>query len=156
MFNLFKNEKDRKYLLTLIILMIFLKILGTFFVNYYIKKGKISQGYVYRNEKVLNQAKVSPTIMALGYHWDCIHYVNISYLGKEHFKIVGEKKNFALRNFGFLLPIFIMIVGWILRSNILAGVVVSNTFSILTIIAFYHVCRLYLSEEKSFGHQRFS
>lgn len=151
MFKLFQNEKDRKYLFTLIILMLLLKILGSFFVNYYVKKGKINKGFVYRSEKVMKQAKVSPSIMALGYHWDCIHYVNISYLGKEHFKIVGQKKNFALRNFGYLFPAIIMIVGWILRSNILAGVIVSNTFSILTVIAFYHVCRLHLSEEKSFA-----
>ncbi|MCD4783347.1 MAG: glycosyltransferase family 39 protein [Candidatus Eremiobacteraeota bacterium] len=151
MFKLFQNEKDRKYLLILIILMLLLKVLGSLFVNYYIKKGKMNQGLVYRSEKVMKQAKISPVIMALGYHWDSIHYVNISYLGKEHFKLVGKEKNFALRNFGYLFPTIIMILGWIFRSNILAGVIASNVFSILTIIAFYHVCRLYLSEEKSFA-----
>jgi len=146
MFRLFKNEKDRKYILTLIIVILIFKILGSMFVGYYCKHRKTKQGLMFRDRRILKQKKLSPTLIALGYHWDSIHYVNTSVYWEENFRKAGQ-----LRNFAYLYPFFIMILGKIIGSNILSAVILSNLFSILASIAFYFVCKIYMNEEKSFS-----
>jgi len=143
---LFKKEKDRKFLVTIIIVMIILKILGFSFVIWYANTNRTGGGMANSDMRAINQFKLSKTIMALGYRWDSIHYVNISLLWRAHFK-KGEQ----LSNYGYFFPIMIMLVSLIVRSNIVAAILVSNVFSILTVLLFYSVCRLYLSEEKSFA-----
>ncbi|MCD4784465.1 MAG: glycosyltransferase family 39 protein [Candidatus Eremiobacteraeota bacterium] len=146
MFKLFNNEKDRKYILTLITVMLIFKILGSMFVGYYCKRGKTQKGLVFRDKRVIEQKKLSPTLLALGYHWDSIHYVNTSMYWGENFRKAGQ-----LRNFAYIYPLSIMILGKVIGSNILAAVILSNLFSILAAIAFYFVCRIYMTQEKSFS-----
>lgn len=146
MIELFKNEKDRKYILTLIVVILIFKILGSMFVGYYCRHGKIKQGLIFRDKRVINQKKLSPTLLALGYHWDSIHYVNTSMYWEENFWKAGQ-----LRNFAYVYPLSIMILGKVIGSNILAAVILSNLFSILAVLVFYFVCRIYMTEEKSFS-----
>ena len=145
-FTLFKDKKDRRYVVMIIIIMLFLKILGILFVSYYVKMGNTDKGIVHSSPEVLQQAKLPAVINALGYRWDCIHYVNISLLWKEHFKRVEQLSNYA-----YMYPVIIMVTAWVVRSSIVAALLVSNLFSFLAVIALYFLCRLYLSHEKSFA-----
>ena len=145
-FQIFKNPKDKKYVILIIVIMVILKILGILFVHQYVKEKRAQVGKIYSNKRVLNQVKIHPTLKVLGYRWDCIHYVNISLLWKEHFKQVEQLSNYA-----YMFPLIIMIVAWVVKSNIIAGLLVSNLFSFAAVIALYFLCRLYMSEEKSFS-----
>lgn len=147
MINLFRQVKDRNNLLNLVIIMLVLKIIGIMFVNYYARHNKTNQGLLFRDSEIMSKSPVNPAIMALGYHWDSIHYVNTSVYWIKHYRDAGDRR---LRNLGFLYPAFIYLTDKVIKNSIQAGVLVANIFSILAVFAFYGVCRIYYDEEKSF------
>ncbi len=146
MFSLWKDEKDRRYIYAIIIIMLCLKILGTVFVTYYAYNGKTREGLIFRNSDIIGRSSVSPTVLALGYHWDSIHYVNTSQMWEKHFNTAGQ-----LRNAAYLFPLMIMGVSKITGKPILTAVILSNLFSMMAVLALYCLCRIYTSRFKSFA-----
>lgn len=124
--------------------MLCLKMLGAIFVNYYAYNGKTREGLIFRNSDIITQSKVSPTVLALGYHWDSIHYVNTSQMWEKHFKTAGQ-----LRNAAYLYPLMIAGVSKVTGNPILSAVLLSNLFSIMAVLALYCLCRNFTSRFKS-------
>ena len=145
MLELLADKKERKYLLTLLLFVIAIKIAGLLFVLFYAGTGKIKQGTLHRREEIIKQVEISKTMLALGYHWDCIHYVNFAH----DIKMGKSAHTYPVKNYGIVFPLAIAAVSYISGSEIRGAVIVANLFSILAVFAFYFVCRLYLDREKS-------
>ena len=147
MLELFKDKYDRNYLLKLILIVIVLKIIGLSFVYWYSKTDRTRQGVLHQKDEIVKRVGRLSIPDALGYRWDCIHYVNFAHEIK--------KGNFAhtyhVKNYGIIFPLLIALFSYITGSEITSAILISNLASLFAVLAFYCVCRRYFSREKSFA-----
>ena len=76
--KLLRNKEDIRNIQNLMIIILVLKIIGIIFIRFYSETGRTREGLIYREQEVIQQKEISPVMLALGYHWDSIHYVNTS------------------------------------------------------------------------------
>lgn len=145
MLELLADKQERKYIVKLLLIVVAIKIVGLLFVLFYAGTGKIKQGTLHRREEIIKQAEISQTLLALGYHWDCIHYVNFAH----DIKMGKSAHTYPVKNYGIIFPLAIAAASYFSGGEIRGAVIVANLFSILAVFAFYFVCRLYLDREKS-------
>jgi hypothetical protein len=83
-------------------------------------------------------------LLALANRWDSTHFLEIARNGYP-----SGVESGLLFAFAPVYPLMVAIVGQVVGNLYLAGVIVSNTFFFLSIIAFYKVARMYTDYENS-------
>ncbi|MBY8997055.1 MAG: glycosyltransferase family 39 protein [Candidatus Thorarchaeota archaeon] len=83
-------------------------------------------------------------LLALANRWDSQHFLEIARNGYP-----SGVENDLLFAFAPVYPWMVAMIGQVVDNLYLAGVVVSNAFYFLSIIAFYKVARMYMDYEKS-------
>jgi hypothetical protein len=86
----------------------------------------------------------SDLLLALANRWDSTHFIEIARNGYPT-GVDGD----LLFAFAPVYPWMVAMVGQVVGNLYLAGVIVSNTFFFLSIIAFYKVARMYMDYEES-------
>lgn len=147
MLEIMLDKPERKYLIRLLLFITAIKIAGLLFVLFYAETGRIKQGTIHRRDEIINQSQISQTLLALGYHWDCIHYVNFAH----DIKMGKSAHTYPVKNYGIIFPLTIAAVSYVSGGEIRGAVIAANLFSVLAVFAFYFVCRIYLDREKSFA-----
>ncbi|MFH0859934.1 MAG: mannosyltransferase family protein [Candidatus Altiarchaeota archaeon] len=79
-------------------------------------------------------------LSALCCHWDSEHYLRISERGYDSEMLYAFSPGY---------PMLIRIVSFLVSDRLLAAVLISNFFSIASVMAFYFTARLYLTERES-------
>ncbi|MHA3962573.1 MAG: mannosyltransferase family protein [Candidatus Thorarchaeota archaeon SMTZ1-45] len=141
--ELFISSRIPFLLLGVLISVALAKLLLIAFLNWMILEDLIP--FLYFNP--YNPPDMSGTpelLLALANRWDSTHFLEIARNGYPS----GVESD-LLFAFAPVYPLMISIVGQALGDLYLAGVVVSNTFYFLSIIAIYKVARIYMEYKES-------
>ncbi len=121
------------------------KILLLLSLNWMIIEEVIPNGWLYIDPyAAADMDGVSEIVLALANRWDSHHFLEIARNGYPS----GVESD-LLFAFAPVYPWMVALVGQAVGNLYLAGVLVSNAFYFLSIIAFYKVARLYMDYEES-------
>ncbi len=88
---------------------------------------------------------VDPVLLALGHQWDSVHFVSIA----SEWYPAGVNDH-ILYVFAPLYPVMLALLGRCLGDLYVAGIIISNTFYLMSLIAFYYVARQYMDAISSY------
>lgn len=141
--RIFTSSRVPFLLLGVLISLAIAKILLVASLNWMILDGSIPW-LRYNPYDPSDYAGTSDLILALANRWDSHHFLEIARNGYP-----SGVENDLLFAFAPVYPWMIAMVGQVVGNLYLAGVIVSNIFFFLSIIAFYKVARMYMDYEKS-------
>lgn len=141
--RIFTSSRVPFLLLGVLISLAIAKILLVASLNWMILDGSIPW-LRYNPYDPSDYAGTSDLILALANRWDSHHFLEIARNGYP-----SGVENDILFAFAPVYPWMIAMVSQVVGNLYLAGVIVSNIFFFLSIIAFYKVARMYMDYEKS-------
>jgi hypothetical protein len=143
--NLLTSSRVPFLLLGVLSALIIAKVILIQCVDWMIIEDVIPNSWLYINPYDASDIGGTPEILlALANRWDSHHFLEIARNGYPS-GVDGD----LLFAFAPVYPWMVAMVGQIVGNLYLAGVIVSNIFYFLSIIAFYKVARMYMDYEKS-------
>ena len=141
----FKTSQIPFLLVAVFLTLLVAKILVIISVEWMVVEEVIPNGWLYLNPYDASDIEGTPEILlALANRWDSQHFLEIARNGYP----IGVESD-LLFAFAPVYPLMVAFLSQLVNNLYLSGVVVSNSFYFLSIIAFYKVARLYMDYEKS-------
>lgn len=141
--QLFTSSRIPFLFLGVLISLVIAKLLLIAFLNWMVIDGLTP--FIYSNPYDAGDISgTSDLILALANRWDSQHFLEIARNGYP-----SGVENDLLFAFAPVYPWMVAVVGQIVGNLYLSGVLVSNAFYFLSIIAFYKVARLYTDYEEA-------
>ncbi len=145
LYGFFTSSRVPFLLLVVIGALALAKIILLMSLDWMIIEDVIPNNWLYTDPYAADDMEGLPEILlALSNRWDSHHFLEIARNGYPS----GVESD-LLFAFAPVYPWMVAIVGQAVGNLYLAGVLVSNTFYFLSILAFYKVARMYMDYEKS-------